>query len=226
MRSDDPRPRFARLTPVCSPRASPLLLGRRYLLLASPHLTAPSQDCSSTNATPGEGFSSIKRRKDIMTKPEDLKEGDRVSWNYGGGHPTGTVEAVVPEHDTIETKGGKEVSRKGTAEDPAVELKADSGNKAIKLAHELNEVDESSTGDKTSYAKEAAGGDAKTNKEAEEKTGDKDVGEDKSEERKEESEEKDEGKDDAKEAQRKGGQKGGKASGKSKAPAAKKQKTK
>lgn len=76
------------------------------------------------------------------------------SWNYGGGQPGGTVEAVVPEHDTITTKGGKEVSRKGSelrdsslfrflslpvckvidgqvffaaAEDPAVELKADSG---------------------------------------------------------------------------------------------------
>lgn len=35
-------------------------------------------------------------------------------WNYGGGQPTGTVEAVVPDHDTIETKGGKEVSRNGS----------------------------------------------------------------------------------------------------------------
>jgi hypothetical protein len=75
--------------------------------------------------------------------------------------PQGTVEKVVPDHDTIETKGGKEVSRKGTEDDPAVELKADTGvrflssrprfpfhnadlllcpllqNKAIKLAHEL-----------------------------------------------------------------------------------------
>lgn len=59
-------------------------------------------------------------------------------------------------------------------------------NKAIKLAHELNEVDEGATGDKTSYAKEAAGGDAKTNKEADEKTGGAE-GKAKSEEHKKES---------------------------------------
>lgn len=67
-------------------------------------------------------------------------------------------------------------------------------------------MDESSTGDKTSYAKEAAGGDAKTNREAEEKTGDKDAGDEKSDERTEESEKQEEGTDDAKEAQKKGGQ--------------------
>ncbi|TNY21962.1 hypothetical protein DMC30DRAFT_174316 [Rhodotorula diobovata] len=103
-------------------------------------------------------------RTKTMTSANDLEKGDKVSWNYGGGQPTGTVEAVVPEHDTIETKGGKEVSRNGTAEDPAVELKADTGvrhgplvNKAIKLAHELNEVDEGATGSATSHSKAAAG---------------------------------------------------------------------
>lgn len=38
----------------------------------------------------------------------------RCRWNYGGGQPGGTVKAVVPEHDTIQTKKGTEVSRKGS----------------------------------------------------------------------------------------------------------------
>lgn len=85
-------------------------------------------------------------------------------------------------------------------------------NNAIKLAHELNDVDESSTGDKTSYAKEEAG-DASTNREAEEKNNAK-AGEGQDEGKEEESskeskESKDEGEskeqDSGKDAQVEGG---------------------
>jgi len=76
-----------------------------------------------------------------MTDPSDLKKGDEVSWKWGQGHPTGTVEEVVPGDAEIKTKGGKTVKRKGSEEDPAVKLKASSGNNAIKLAHELDGVD-------------------------------------------------------------------------------------
>lgn len=51
---------------------------------------------------------------------------------------------------------------------------------------QLNEVDEGATGDKTSYAKEAAGG-ARTNREADEQTGG-DAAADKSDARKKQSE--------------------------------------
>lgn len=81
-------------------------------------------------------------------------------------------------------------------------------NKAIKLAHELNDVDEGSTGDKTSYAKQAAGG-ASTNKEAEAKTDGKDEKEEKDEEKEDKEEDKSEPADakekDVKKAQSEGG---------------------
>ena len=40
---------------------------------------------------------------------EELQKGDSVSWNWGSGQPSGTVEAVVPEEHSIESKNGKEI---------------------------------------------------------------------------------------------------------------------
>jgi ribosomal protein L12E/L44/L45/RPP1/RPP2 len=77
-------------------------------------------------------------------------------------------------------------------------------NKAIKLAHELNDVDEGSTGDKTSYAKQAAGG-ASTNKEAEAKTDGKDEKEEKEDKEEDKSEPADAKEKDVKKAQSEGG---------------------
>ncbi|KJZ78192.1 hypothetical protein HIM_02230 [Hirsutella minnesotensis 3608] len=65
--------------------------------------------------------------------------GDTVSWNWGNGQPEGKVLDVKGEKTSIETKRGNEVSRKGDPEDPAVVLDT-GGSKAIKSAHELNEV--------------------------------------------------------------------------------------
>ncbi|KAJ0107667.1 hypothetical protein J7T55_010272 [Diaporthe amygdali] len=65
------------------------------------------------------------------------KKGEKVSWNWGSGNPTGKVLDVKEDEATITTKRGNEVSRKGDPEDPAVIL--DTGkSKAIKSAHELN----------------------------------------------------------------------------------------
>ncbi|KAH8881904.1 hypothetical protein GQ53DRAFT_886599 [Thozetella sp. PMI_491] len=63
--------------------------------------------------------------------------GDKVSWEWGGGHPEGTVLEVKEERTTITTKRGNKVSRKGKQADPAVVLDTGS-SKAIKLAHELD----------------------------------------------------------------------------------------
>ena len=49
-----------------------------------------------------------------MTKTaQDLKKGDEVSWKWGGGEPSGTVEDVVEGDATVQTKKGNTVSRKG-----------------------------------------------------------------------------------------------------------------
>lgn len=55
--------------------------------------------------------------------PQELQEGDKASWNWGGGQPSGKVEAVVPDTHSIESKRGNEISKHGTEDDPAVELR-------------------------------------------------------------------------------------------------------
>ena len=42
--------------------------------------------------------------------PEDLQEGDKVSWNWGSGHPSGTVKAVYEEDTSITSKNGNKVT--------------------------------------------------------------------------------------------------------------------
>lgn len=72
-----------------------------------------------------------------MTNAHDLEKGDEVSWKWGAGQPTGTVEDVVDGDASITTNKGNSVSRHGDEENPAVKIKASSGNHAIKLASEL-----------------------------------------------------------------------------------------
>ncbi|KAI5477789.1 hypothetical protein MNV49_005873 [Pseudohyphozyma bogoriensis] len=82
-----------------------------------------------------------------MTKEaSDLSKGDHVSWNWGGGKPSGTVQDVVEDHAEIKTRNDNTVSRDGDDENPAVKLKADSGSSVIKKASELNGVKENETG--------------------------------------------------------------------------------
>ncbi|KAL0954680.1 hypothetical protein HGRIS_003629 [Hohenbuehelia grisea] len=75
-----------------------------------------------------------------MPTPQDLKEGDTVSWNWGQGKPQGTVQAVNTEKTTIKSKNGNNITRDGTEDNPAVEIKQKSGNPVLKKASELNEV--------------------------------------------------------------------------------------
>ncbi|KAL8281422.1 hypothetical protein RQP46_006106 [Phenoliferia psychrophenolica] len=79
-----------------------------------------------------------------MTNAHDLSPGDKVSWKWGAGQPSGKVEEVVDGDASITTNRGNEVSRHGDEENPAVKIKADSGNSAIKKASELIGID---TGD-------------------------------------------------------------------------------
>ncbi|PVF94660.1 hypothetical protein CPB86DRAFT_876211 [Serendipita vermifera] len=72
--------------------------------------------------------------------PEDLQPGDKVSWKWGGGRPSGTVKAVHEEETSITSKNGNTITRKGDEENPAVEIEQSNKNPVLKRASELNEV--------------------------------------------------------------------------------------
>lgn len=74
---------------------------------------------------------------------DNLKEGQDVSWRWGGGNGHGKVAEIVSEGKAeVTSKKGNTVTRNARGpEDPAVVISRD-GNNVVKLAHELNEVRE------------------------------------------------------------------------------------
>ncbi|OTA53892.1 hypothetical protein K449DRAFT_469788 [Hypoxylon sp. EC38] len=72
-----------------------------------------------------------------MGKNEKPEQGDKVSWNWGGGAPSGTV-AEVEDKGAIEikTKRGNTVKRNADPNNPAVRIKR-SGNDVAKRSSEL-----------------------------------------------------------------------------------------
>jgi hypothetical protein len=62
--------------------------------------------------------------------------GDWVAWPWLSGMVEGKVVEVVPHKHQIISKGSL-ITRKGTAENPAVVMEHKSGNPVIKLASEL-----------------------------------------------------------------------------------------
>ncbi|KAI8961451.1 hypothetical protein F5Y11DRAFT_326218 [Daldinia sp. FL1419] len=89
-----------------------------------------------------------------MTKIEKPEEGDKVSWNWGGGAPGGTV-AETKEKGAIEinTQRGNTVKRKADADNPAVRIER-SGNDVVKRASELN-IEEKNKGRRGSTKRKA-----------------------------------------------------------------------
>ncbi|GJE90658.1 DUF2945 domain-containing protein [Phanerochaete sordida] len=74
---------------------------------------------------------------------DNLKEGQDVSWKWGGGDGHGKVAEIVEEGTAeVTSNKGNTVTRKARGhDDPAVVIER-SGNNVVKLAHELNEVRE------------------------------------------------------------------------------------
>ncbi|KAI9050866.1 hypothetical protein LZ554_004984 [Drepanopeziza brunnea f. sp. 'monogermtubi'] len=67
---------------------------------------------------------------------DKIQEGDKVSWNWGGSHPSG-VAAEVKEGDVFVTSHkGNEITKHGEEGNPAVHI-ARSGNNVVKKASEL-----------------------------------------------------------------------------------------
>ncbi|KAK4570184.1 hypothetical protein LTR86_002264 [Recurvomyces mirabilis] len=67
----------------------------------------------------------------------EIKEGDQVAWQWGGGKPGGEA-SEIKEHGelSITTKKGNEVKKNADPSDPAVKVSR-SGNDVVKRAHEL-----------------------------------------------------------------------------------------
>jgi hypothetical protein len=65
-----------------------------------------------------------------------MRKGTTVSWKYGTGTATGKIESVHKEHISRKIKGS-EITRNGTAEDPALVIVQDNGDKVLKLQSEV-----------------------------------------------------------------------------------------
>ena len=68
-----------------------------------------------------------------------MNKGDYVAWQWGNGLAEGRIKSIHPERTTIISKG-KQISRNGTADDPAIVIEHKSGNDVIKLAHEIQKT--------------------------------------------------------------------------------------
>ena len=69
-----------------------------------------------------------------------IREGTRVKWEWGQGVAEGDVVARHEESVT-RTINGSEVTRNGTADDPALEVRQDDGQLVLKLMSEVERAD-------------------------------------------------------------------------------------
>ena len=69
-----------------------------------------------------------------------MRKGSKVSWKYGTGTATGKIESVHKESITRTLKGS-EITRNGTADNPAYVIVQDDGDKVLKLKSEVSAAD-------------------------------------------------------------------------------------
>jgi len=67
------------------------------------------------------------------------QSGDTVEWSWGNGTATGKVDKTHTKSVTRTLKGS-EVTRNGSGDDPALEIKQDDGTKVLKLASEVQKA--------------------------------------------------------------------------------------
>jgi len=73
-----------------------------------------------------------------------VQEGDKVSWNWNGPHPSGAAVEVKPGEVTVVSHRGNEIKKTGDESNPAVHIER-SGNDVVKTANELH-VDKKAEG--------------------------------------------------------------------------------
>ena len=65
-----------------------------------------------------------------------MRKGTTVSWKYGTGTATGKIESVHKEAITRTIKGS-EIHRNGTADNPALVIVQENGDRVLKLKSEV-----------------------------------------------------------------------------------------
>ena len=65
-----------------------------------------------------------------------MRKGTKVTWKYGTGTATGKIESLHKE-SVSRTLKGSEITRNGSADDPALVIVQDNGDKVLKLQSEV-----------------------------------------------------------------------------------------
>ena len=65
-----------------------------------------------------------------------MRKGTKVSWKYGTGTAVGKVESVHKE-PIARTIKGSEIHRNGSADDPALVIVQENGDRVLKLKSEV-----------------------------------------------------------------------------------------
>jgi hypothetical protein len=68
-----------------------------------------------------------------------IQTGEKVEWTWGNGTAVGEVEEMHTKRITRTIKG-TEVTRNGSDDDPALEIKQDDGTTVLKLASEVSKA--------------------------------------------------------------------------------------
>jgi len=89
---------------------------------------------------------------------QSVEKGDKVSWQWGGSHPSGEVANVVKDGEaSVTSHRGNEIKKSAEEGDPAIEISR-SGNDVVKNASELNVDAKGSGGGEEETASGAADG--------------------------------------------------------------------
>ncbi|WP_342069852.1 DUF2945 domain-containing protein [Yoonia algicola] len=67
------------------------------------------------------------------------QSGEDVQWSWGNGTAGGKIDKIH-EGKITRTIKGTEVTRNGSAQDPALEIEQDDGTKVLKLASEVSKA--------------------------------------------------------------------------------------
>ena len=67
------------------------------------------------------------------------QSGEDVQWSWGNGTASGKIDKIH-EATITRTIKGTEVTRNGSAQDPALEIEQDDGTKVLKLASEVSKA--------------------------------------------------------------------------------------
>jgi len=67
------------------------------------------------------------------------KEDDKVSWSWGSGRASGTIQSVFTEKTTRKIDG-TEVTRNGDKDNPAYYIRVEDGNNVLKLHSEVDKA--------------------------------------------------------------------------------------